>query len=108
MTTMPHSNRPSIRITDWCDDCGRALAALDDHADCMATEIYDEWHDRRVLSPDAVHWLATHGEPGDPQPIASGIERLRRLDLLAAAPGDADQPGAEAREPSPLTERGGS
>lgn len=51
----------------------------------MAPEVQAEWHEQHRLCAASCTWLREHGEPGDPHPIATGIETLRRNEARESA-----------------------
>ena len=37
-----------------------------------------EWRDEHTLSRRSLIWIEEHADPGDPHPIATAIDQLRR------------------------------
>jgi hypothetical protein len=42
-----------------------------------------EWREDHVLSKRSLIWVRDHAQPGDPHPVATAIEQLRREERLA-------------------------
>jgi hypothetical protein len=48
-------------------------------------DIRAEWETSHMLGPSSVHWLREHGAPGDPHPILTAVDALRRAETPPAA-----------------------